>query len=228
MPVRVWRTSAPYGLMAGFARLVRDARSSGGCALTVRLGGAWQKHCSILVAVCSSVCCMNESLNHPELDSPPESAMLKAAYRNSGLTVADLASATGLSVGTVHIALNGIRYRDGKARVAISPDRTLVKLASALRIHPDVLRVHDRARAADLLVEASRVEAGEEVSFASEREAQAAVAGRSVLARQVLAAFSDEELRAELERRDRSEQILMQRQDEADLTQTLTADRWPL
>ncbi|WP_143264710.1 helix-turn-helix domain-containing protein [Arthrobacter sp. 49Tsu3.1M3] len=171
---------------------------------------------------------MNESLNHPELDSPPESAMLKAAYRNSGLTVADLASATGLSVGTVHIALNGIRYRDGKAKVAIPPDRTLVKLASALRIHPDVLRVHDRARAADLLVEASRVEAGEEVSFASEREAQAAVAGRYVLARQVLAAFSDEELRAELERRDRSEQILMHRQDEADLAETLTTDRWPL
>lgn len=171
---------------------------------------------------------MNESLNHPELDPPPESAMLKAAYRNSGLTVADLASATGLSVGTVHIALNGIRYRDGKAKVAIPPDRTLVKLASALRIHPNVLRAHDRARAADLLVEASRVEAGGEVSFASEREAQAAVAGRTVLARQVLAAFSDEELRAELERRDRSEQILMHRQDEADLAATLTNDRWPL
>lgn len=171
---------------------------------------------------------MNESLNHPELESPPESALLKAAYRNSGLTVADLASATGLSVGTVHIALNGVRYRDGKARVAIPPDRTLVKLASALRIHPDVLRVNDRPRAADLLVEASRVEAGQEVSFASEREAQAAVAGRSVLARQVLAVFSDEELRAELERRDRSESILMRRQGEADIAETLMTDRWPL
>jgi hypothetical protein len=53
------------------------------------------------------------------------------------------------------------------------------------------------------------------------------VAGRSVLARQVLAAFSDEELRAELERRDHSEQILMHRQDEADLAETLTTDRWP-
>lgn len=154
--------------------------------------------------------------------------MLKAVYRDSGLTVADLASATGLSVGTVHIALNGIRYRDGRAKVAIPPDRTLVKLASALRIHPDVLRVHDRARAADLLVEASRVEAGQEVSFASEREAQAAVAGRSVLARQVLAVFSDDELRAELERRDHSENIRMHRQEEADLADTLATDQWPL
>lgn len=154
--------------------------------------------------------------------------MLKAAYRNSGLTVADLASATGLSVAAVHIAMNGIRYREGKGRVAIPPDRTLVKLASALRIHPDVLRVHDRARAADLLVEASRVGAGQEVSFASEQEAQAAVAGRSVLARQVLAAFSDEELRAELDRRDRNENILMNRLAEADIAETLTTDRWPL
>lgn len=171
---------------------------------------------------------MNTSSTDPEPDVPAESKMLKAAYRDSGLTVADLASASGLSVGTVHIALNGIRYRDGKARVAIPPDRTLVKLASALRIHPDVLRVHDRARAADLLVEASRVGAGEEVSFASEREAQAAVAGRSVLARQILAAFSDEELRAELERRDRSEHILMNRQAEMDIADTLTTERWPL
>jgi transcriptional regulator with XRE-family HTH domain len=171
---------------------------------------------------------MNESLKHQSLEVPPESAMLKAAYRDSGLTVADLASATGLSVGTVQIALNGIRYRDGKAKVAIPADRTLVKLASSLRIHPDVLRVHDRARAADLLVEASRVEAGEEVSFDSEREAQAAVAGRSVLARQVLAAFSDEELRAELERRDRSEQALLRSRDEADIAETYTTDRWPL
>lgn len=171
---------------------------------------------------------MSDSLNHPELDLPSESAMLKAAYRKSGLTVADLASATGLSVGAVHIALNGIRYRDGKAKVAIPPDRTLVKLASALRIHPDVLRAHDRARAADLLVEASRVEPGQEVSFASEQEAQAAVAARSVLARQILAVFSDEELRAELERRDRSEHSLMNRQAEADIAETLTTDRWPL
>lgn len=171
---------------------------------------------------------MNESFDNPEPDSPPESAMLKAAYRDSGLTVADLASATGLSVGTVHIALNGIRYRDGKAKVAIPPDRTLVKLASALRIRPEVLRVHDRARAADLLIEAGRVEAGQQVSFASEREARAAVAGRSVLAQQVLAVFSDEELRAELDRRDRSEQILVKRQEEADIAETLLTDRWPL
>ncbi|BCT74208.1 hypothetical protein SCMU_00500 [Sinomonas cyclohexanicum] len=159
---------------------------------------------------------------------PPESTMLKAAYRKSGLTVADLGAAAGLSVAAVHIALNGIRYRDGKARVAIPTDRTLVKLASTLRIHPDVLRAHDRPRAADLLVEASRVEAGQDVSFASEQEARVAVAARSVLARQILAVFSDEELRAELERRDRIEHNLMKRESEVDLAETLTTERWPL
>lgn len=154
--------------------------------------------------------------------------MLKAAYRKSGLTVADLAAGTGLSVGAVHIALNGFRYRDGQARLAIPPDRTLVKLATILRIHPDVLRALDRARAADLLVESSRVETGQGVSFASEQEAQAAAAARSVLARQVLAVFSDDELRAELERRERREHDLMNRQAEADIAETLTTERWPL
>lgn len=131
--------------------------------------------------------------------------MLKAAYKKSGLKVADLAAATGLSVGTIHIALSGIRYRDGKGRPAVPPDRTLVKLASVLGIHPDALRAYDRPRAAELLEEAVSTEDASSPAFASDLEAQAAVAGRAALARQVLAAFSVEELRAEIERRERAE-----------------------
>lgn len=131
---------------------------------------------------------------------PPESTMLKTAYRQSGLTVANLATATGLSVGTLHIAMNGIRYRGGKARVALPPDSTLVKLSSVLGIHPDILREHGRERAADLLVEALAVD-GSVVTFSTDLNAQAAVVGRQALARQVLAVFSTEELRAEVDRR---------------------------
>ncbi|PFG69116.1 hypothetical protein B0O41_3967 [Propionibacteriaceae bacterium ES.041] len=141
---------------------------------------------------------MSES-EAPEIDVPAESMMLKAAYRKSGLTVADLAAATGLSVGTIHIALNGIRYRDGKGKAAVPPDRTLVKLSSVLGIHPDALRAYDRSRAAELLAEASAEEPAAE--FRTDQEAQASVAGRAALARQVLAAFSTAELQAEVERR---------------------------
>lgn len=126
--------------------------------------------------------------------------MLKAAYRKSGLTVADLASATGLSAGTIYIALSGIRYRDGEGRPAVPPDRTLVKLASVLRIHPEALRAYERDRAAELLEEASSET--QEARFSSDLEAQAAVVGRAALARQVLAAFSTDELRAEIARRE--------------------------
>lgn len=135
----------------------------------------------------------------PDLDLPPESAMLKAAYKKSGLTVADLAAATGLSVATIHIALSGVRYRDGKGKAAVPPDRTLVKLSSVLGVHPDALRAYDRPRAAELLAEASAEEPAAE--FRTDLEAQASVAGRAALARQVLAAFSTAELQAEIERR---------------------------
>jgi transcriptional regulator with XRE-family HTH domain len=155
------------------------------------------------VKTLSSLRCVTDTPN--DLEPPPESALLKDAYRKSGLTVADLAAATGLSTGTLHIAMNGIRYRDGKGRVAVPPDRTLVKLASVLRIHPDALRSHGRGRAADLLAEASNAEDEPTATFSSDLEAQSAVAGRAALARQVLALFSTEELRSELERRDQTE-----------------------
>lgn len=137
-----------------------------------------------------------------DLTPPPESAMLKAAYRQSGLTVADLAAATGLSVPTLHIAMNGFRYRDGKTKVATPPDSTMVKLASVLRIHPDVLRAHGRERAAGLLAEVTDEDSTTAVP--SDLDAQSAVAGRQALAKQILAVFSTEELRAEIARREKS------------------------
>ncbi|WP_454140775.1 helix-turn-helix domain-containing protein [Microbacterium lacticum] len=152
--------------------------------------------------------------------------MLRNAYKKSGLTVADLASATGLSVGTVNIAMSGIRYRDGKAKVAIPADRTLVKLASVLRIQPEALRAHDRQRAAELLAEATDPSAVSPI--ASDLDAQAVAAGRSALARQVLALFAAEELRAELERRGRAEHDAIDREAWDDVADTLRSDQWPV
>lgn len=102
---------------------------------------------------------------------------------------------------STHIALTGVRYRDGKGKAAVPPDRTLVKLASVLRITPDALRAYDRPRAAELLEEAVTADDATATAFASDLEAQAAVAGRAALARQVLAAFSTAELQAEIDRR---------------------------
>lgn len=150
----------------------------------------------------SSVCWVTDATT--DLQPPLECALLKGAYRKAGLTVADLAAATELSVGTIHIALNGVRYRDGAARVAVPPDRTLVKLATVLRLGPQALRAVGRDRAADLIEEAQATDA-EPASFASDAEARAAATARAALVRQVLAAFTTEELRAELGRRDRVE-----------------------
>lgn len=132
--------------------------------------------------------------------SPAESLLLKAHYKKSGLTVADLAAATGLSVGTISIALNGFRYRDGQPRAAVPPDRTLVRLSAVLHIDPEIWRNLGRVRAADLLVEVN--EAGGAPVAPADMDAISAVAGRAALARQVLAAFSSAELRAEISRRE--------------------------
>lgn len=127
--------------------------------------------------------------------------MLKAAYRRSGLTVADLAAATGLSTATVNIALSGIRYRDGTARVAVPLDHTLVKLALVLHIRPEELRSLDRVRAADLLEEQAR-SANREVRTGYTPSASTR---RKSLAERVLAAFTTDELQEEIERRERAE-----------------------
>lgn len=161
-----------------------------------------------------------------EIDAPAESVMLRAAYKKSGLTVSDLAASTGLSVATVNIALSGIRYRDGSAKAAVPPDRTLVKLASVLRIHPDILRAHDRQRAAELLAEA--MESTTTRPVAAELDAQALAAGRTILARQVLGAFSTDELRSEVARRERAESDEINQEAWDDVADTLRAEQWPL
>lgn len=126
----------------------------------------------------------------PDLELPAESVLLKAAYRTSGLTVADLASATGMSTGAVTIALDGFRYRSGEPRRAVPPDHAVVRLALALHITPADVRAAGRDRAADLMTEAL-----------GEHELPADAPAS--LAQRVLAAFSTEELRAELARRER-------------------------
>lgn len=130
---------------------------------------------------------------------PAESLILNATYKKSGLTAADLAAATGLSVGAIRIALSGIRYRSGQPKVTVPPDQTLVRLASALGVGPAVLTSLGRERAAELLAGAKSTAA------APDLDTKAAIAAREALTRQVLAVFSTEELRAEIARRAESE-----------------------
>lgn len=130
---------------------------------------------------------------------PPESLLLNATYKKSGLTAADLAAATGLSVGAIRIALSGIRYRDGQPKATVPPDVTLVRLASALGIGPAVLTSIGRERAAELLTEAKSA------PVAPDLDTTSAIAARDALTRQVLAVFSTDDLRAEIARRTESE-----------------------
>lgn len=128
-------------------------------------------------------------------EAPAESKVLDNAYRKSGLTAADLAVATGLSVGSIRIALSGLRYRKGEVAAVAPPDQTLAKLASVLGIGPAALIEAGRERAAAILRDAKKPMAVPDLNAA------AAIAGREALARQVLAVFSTEEIRDELGRR---------------------------
>ena len=168
--------------------------------------------------MCSSVCWVSQGSSSNEIEVPPESALLKEAYKTSGMTAADLVAATGLSRASVHIAMNGIRYRDGEAKLKIPPDSTVVKLASVLHVHPDAVRAAGRERAAGLLEEANAAESSPRYKPSSDLEAQAAAYGRAGLSRQVLSIFSTEELREEIERRDRAEH------DELDACLLYTSD----
>lgn len=141
----------------------------------------------------------------PGVDVPSESAVLRSAYEKSGLAVGDIAAAAGLSSATIHIAMRGFRYRDGEPVVAVPPDPTLVKIASVLRVSPEALREHGRGRAAELLEEALQDDPDPAAGPDGETRAAAASAGRTALARQVLAAFTVEELREELTRRTEGE-----------------------
>lgn len=130
---------------------------------------------------------------------PPESVALNGYYKKSGLTAADLAAATGLSVGAIRIALSGVRYRDGEPKTVVPPDPTVAKLASALGLEPQVLRSLGRERAAEMLAE------GKSTAI-DDLDTKAAIAGRQNLARQVLAVFSTEELRTEIARREQGDE----------------------
>lgn len=158
---------------------------------------------------------------------PAESALLKAAYKKSGLTVADLAAASGLSVGTLHIAFTGIRYRDGVGKPATPADQTLVKVGSVLRIDPQALREVGRDRAADLLQEAMQAGDLPTAASAADLDAQAAVAGRMALTKQILAVFSTEELRGEIARRQKGDEVNEDEQAYQDLADDLRTAQFP-
>ncbi|MGO1971616.1 MAG: helix-turn-helix domain-containing protein [Propionibacteriaceae bacterium] len=128
---------------------------------------------------------------------PVESELLDAQYRKSGLTVADLAKSTGISVGAIRIALSGVRYRDGQPRRVVPPDQTVAKLAAVLGLSPKALTGIGRSRAAAILAEGQ----GSTVSAEPDLNSVAAIAGRQSVVRQMLAIVSTEELRAELDRR---------------------------
>ncbi|WP_062946849.1 helix-turn-helix transcriptional regulator [Brachybacterium sp. sponge] len=125
---------------------------------------------------------------------PAESGILHSAYQRSGLTHGELAVATGMSVGSVRIALAGFRHRAGEAQSVRPPDDTLAKLAAVLGVEPRILRLVGRDNAAGMI---------EEVDVTPiDLDAPAAIAGRRALMQQVLAVFSTEELRSEITRRD--------------------------
>ncbi len=160
---------------------------------------------------------------------PAECLVLDAAYRTSGLTASDLAVATGISVGSVRIALSGRRYRTGKSEVVAPPDQTLAKLATVLGIAPRQISELGRDRAARLMTDTPTAPAPQDVGAAM-------VASRTTLARKVLEAFSNAELQAELDRRrredaelrEREAQELQDREDLRDLDDARQADQWPL
>lgn len=150
----------------------------------------------------------------------PESKLLDDAYRRSGLTAADLAVATGLSVTSVRNALSGLRYRNGAAKVVPPPDRTVALLAGALGVSAAALRAVGRDRAAMMLQE------GQEGARSTvDLESVAAIAGRRALARQILAVFTIEDLEAEIARREGLEAQRYRQEGEAELAEDLRVER---
>lgn len=126
--------------------------------------------------------------------------MLDAAYRTSGLTVQAIAEASGLPAPTVRTALAGYRYRNGEPRRVVPPDPTVARLASVLGVSAETLTGLGREQAAALMDEEHHRAATPRAA-----EAQAAIEGRRRLAEQVLAVFSTDELRAEVQRREREQ-----------------------
>ncbi|WP_218220449.1 helix-turn-helix transcriptional regulator [Nesterenkonia sp. Act20] len=131
----------------------------------------------------------------PDDQVPGESKLLRRCYEESRHTVPELAELTGLSTATIHIAMQGFRYRQGEVRRAVPHPDTLARLASALRISPGQLREVNRTDVLDMLTEAS-----EDQLTVAEHKARAV--GYDALERQVLAVFSTDELREEIARRE--------------------------
>jgi transcriptional regulator with XRE-family HTH domain len=147
-------------------------------------------------------------MSEAEVQPPAEAMLLNRAYKKSGLTAGDLAVATGLSIPTVRQALTGLRYYKGQPKAMTPTDKKLALLGSALGIPPEALADLGRHRAAALISE------GEYDSTVPMTDATVTIAARALLARQILAVFSVDELRAEVARRDRIEEA---GPDQADL-----------
>lgn len=130
----------------------------------------------------------------PEDQVPAESKLLRRTYEESQHTVPELAELTGLSTATIHIAMQGFRYRQGEARRAVPHPDTLYKLAAALHIPAEQLR------------EIGRTDVLEMLDGAAGSQPTADALSYNALARKVLDAFSTSELRAEIARRETEEQ----------------------
>lgn len=168
---------------------------------------------------------------------PAESKLLRSAYKKSGLTVADIAAASGLAVPTLHIAFNGIRYRNGVGLASTPSDQTLVKVGSVLRLDAQALRDIGRERAAGLLEEALKSDDLPVARSSSDEITLATLAGRRSLTKQILSVFSIDELRAEIERRtEQDEPVAPDGSDDAsdddeafhqELAEDLRTEQWP-
>lgn len=179
---------------------------------------------------------MSEAKSTPEEPViPEESKLLRAAYKKSGLTVADIAAASGISVPTLHIAFNGIRYRDGVGLASAPTDQTLVKVGSVLRLDARALRGIGRERAAGLLEEALKADGLPVARSSSDEITLATLAGRRSLTKQILSVFSVDELRAEIERRNAPGELNTDSDDEdedneafhRELAEDLRTEQWP-
>lgn len=125
--------------------------------------------------------------------------MLRAEYKRSGLTIAEVAKVSGVSTPSVHVAVNGFRYYDRQKVVTVPPSKTLVKLAAALSIDAAKLRAVGREDAAQLLEETPTYQLPTPATALADVEA--AASARQTVIRQVLGVFSTDELLAEIERR---------------------------
>lgn len=154
--------------------------------------------------------------------------MLRAEYKRSGLTIAEVAKVSGVSTPSVHVAVNGFRYYDRQKVVTVPPSKTLVKLAAALSIDAAKLRAVGREDAAQLLEETPTYQLPTPATALADVEA--ATSARQTVIRQVLGVFSTDELLAEVSRREEVEHRASEAEDAAfqeELAEDLRAQQWP-